>query len=147
MTVITAPAVLRSVLALGCLLACTAAPAQQRPLTGQMLADPAAPTAPVDRPAAPPGVDLATPAPPAAAYPLPPPRQATRERPRSQIGDATRAALRLQAGGEQAGPRLPILGDQATLSYARYLKSFEHPIPEYLKNTVRKDGAGASSGE
>lgn len=149
MTVIASPAVVRAVWALACLLPCTAALAQQRPLTGQMLAEPATPARVVDSPAVLPSHDLtAAPAPaPPQLDPPPPPPPASRARPRSQIGDATRAALRLQASGQQAGPPLPILGDQASVSYARYLKSFEHPIPEYLKNTVKKDGAGASSGE
>jgi hypothetical protein len=67
--------------------------------------------------------------------------------PRPQIGDTTRALLQLQASGASAGPRLPILGDQASLSYARYLESFTHPIPEFLDTSVRKQVTGAGNGE
>lgn len=138
---------MRLSIAVGCLLACALAPAQQRPLTGQMLGDTAAPrtevpaTVPATVPAPPP-VPPATPMP--APAPLAPP-------PRPQIGDTTRALLRLQASGAQAGAHLPMLGDQASLSYARYLQSFTHPIPEFLDTSVRKDitgdGIGSGSGD
>lgn len=114
--------------------------AQQRPLTGQMLGEPvpaapAANAAPVAQPAASPAV---APAPAAVTLALPA---------RPQIGDTTRALLQLQASGERAGAHLPILGDQATASYARYLESFKHPIPEYLEKSVRKDVSGSGSGD
>jgi hypothetical protein len=116
----------------------SAAGAQQRPLTGQMLGEPSAPAttpaaAPVARPAP---VPFAAPAPVALALPA-----------HAQIGDTTRALLQLQASGERAGGHLPILGDQASASYARYLDSFKHPIPEYLEKSVRKDVSGSGSGE
>ena len=38
----------------------------------------------------------------------------------------------------------PILGDQAAASYQRYLKSFEHEIPEFLKTSVKKDVSGTN---
>jgi hypothetical protein len=65
---------------------------------------------------------------------------------RSQIGDTTRDLFRLQASGQQAGQRLPILGDQATLSYARYMKSFEHEIPDFFETDVAKSKGSSSSG-
>ncbi|MCS4233249.1 DUF3613 domain-containing protein [Stenotrophomonas sp. BIGb0135] len=134
---------MRLSIAVGCLLACALAPAQQRPLTGQMLGDTAAPRTEVPATVpAPPPVPPATPMP--APAPLTPP-------PRPQIGDTTRALLRLQASGTQAGAHLPMLGDQASLSYARYLQSFTHPIPEFLDTSVRKDitgdGIGSGSGD
>ncbi|MGV6490460.1 DUF3613 domain-containing protein [Stenotrophomonas rhizophila] len=134
---------MRLSIAVGCLLACALAPAQQRPLTGQMLGDTAAPRTEVPATVpAPPPVPPATPMP--APAPLAPP-------PRPQIGDTTRALLRLQASGAQAGAHLPMLGDQASLSYARYLQSFTHPIPEFLDTSVRKDitgdGIGSGSGD
>jgi hypothetical protein len=120
------------------LLAASTAGAQQRPLTGQMLGEPAAtPPAPGVVPAAPSVAPLAVaPAPVQLALPA-----------RPEIGDTTRALLQLQASGERAGARLPILGDQASASYARYLESFKHPIPEYLEKSVRKDVTGGGSGE
>lgn len=120
------------------LAAASAAGAQQRPLTGQMLGEPGAPpTTPAAAPAARPApVPVTTPAPLVLALPA-----------RAHIGDTTRALLQLQASGEHAGGHLPILGDQASLSYARYLQSFSHPIPEYLEKSVRKDVSGSGSGE
>lgn len=120
------------------LLAASTAGAQQRPLTGQMLGEPVAPpTAPVVAPVAPSvAPPVVAPAPVQLALPA-----------RPQIGDTTRALLQLQASGEHAGARLPILGDQASASYARYLQSFSHPIPEYLEKSVRKDVSGGGNGE
>jgi hypothetical protein len=56
----------------------------------------------------------------------------------SQVGDATRYLLQLQADGNQSGKPLPMLGDEATASYRRYLKSFDHPIPDFYETTVGK---------
>ncbi|WP_164136511.1 DUF3613 domain-containing protein [Stenotrophomonas maltophilia] len=138
--------------ALACLLMAGGAQAQQQPLTGQMLGG-SAPVAAASQPLqseALATVDLA-PAPsssPAAAPPIiatdhvaPAPRPA-----RTQIGDTVRDLFRLQASGQQAGQRLPILGDQATLSYARYLKSFEHEIPDFFETDVAKSKGTSSSG-
>jgi len=134
---------MRLSIAVGCLLACALAPAQQRPLTGQMLGDTAAPRTEV-----PATVPVPPPVPPSPPMPLPAPLAPP---PRPQIGDTTRALLRLQASGAQAGAHLPMLGDQASLSYARYLQSFTHPIPEFLDTSVRKDisgdGIGSGSGD
>ncbi|WNH47199.1 DUF3613 domain-containing protein [Stenotrophomonas aracearum] len=79
-----------------------------------------------------------TPAPVVASPTPPDPRAA-------QIGDATRALLRLQASGERAGTPLPILGDQASASYKRYIDSFTHPIPAYLAPSLRPDAAGGAA--
>jgi hypothetical protein len=57
----------------------------------------------------------------------------------SQIGDTTRYVLQLQADGTQAGKPLPMLGDEATAAYHRYLKSFEHPIPDFYDTTLSKN--------
>lgn len=144
MTAFALPA-LRLALAAACLVSSPLATAQQRPLTGQMLGDSAAPRTdtPV-RPApapAPPHAALA-----AAASRAPAPRATPPAAP-AQIGDTTRALLQLQASGSQAGARLPMLGDQASLSYARYLQSFTHPIPEFLDTSVRKEIAGPGGGD
>jgi len=115
--------------------------AQQAPLTGQMLGgQDAAPVASTPRPAAPPVGPAPLPAvsAPIERYMPPPPP------PRTEIGQTTRDVLRMQAEGTHAGPRLPILGDQAAASYARYLKSFEHEIPEFLKTSVKKDVSGTN---
>jgi hypothetical protein len=64
------------------------------------------------------------------------------------MGDATQSLLAWQRSGEIASrtPR-PIAGSVASRSYERYIKSFEHPIPEHLGSTVTKSngGGGASS--
>lgn len=117
------------------------AAAQQPPLTGQMLgghnAPPAAPAPlPVAPPAGPPPLPAASA--PVERYTPPPPPS------RTEIGQTTRDLLRMQAEGAHAGPRLPILGDQAAASYQRYLKSFEHEIPEFLKTSVKKDVSGTN---
>ncbi|MDH6591323.1 hypothetical protein M2165_001212 [Variovorax sp. TBS-050B] len=56
-----------------------------------------------------------------------------------RVGDATGALLAWQRSGEIASPTpRPIAGPVAFRSYERYLKSFEHPIPEYLNSSVKK---------
>jgi hypothetical protein len=61
----------------------------------------------------------------------------------NQIGDTTRYVLQVQADGSQADKPLPMLGDEATASYRRYLKSFEHPIPDFYDTAVGKtDNSG-----
>ena len=55
------------------------------------------------------------------------------------VGDTTRYLLQLQADGSQAGKTLPMLGDEATASYRRYLKSFEHPIPDFYDTLSKND--------
>ncbi|HID7840643.1 DUF3613 domain-containing protein [Stenotrophomonas maltophilia] len=139
--------------ALACLLLTGGAQAQQQPLTGQMLGG-STPAAPASQPLQSESlatVDLATP--PAPVPQAAPAAVATADgnaaaaRPvRSQIGDTTRDLFRLQASGQQAGQRLPILGDQATLSYARYMKSFEHEIPDFFETDVAKSKGSSSSG-
>ncbi|MNL31203.1 hypothetical protein D3C87_1529790 [compost metagenome] len=64
-----------------------------------------------------------------------------------QVGDSTLNLFAWQRSGEVASrtPR-PIAGSVASRSYERYLKSFEHPIPERLGSSVTsaKNGGGAS---
>ena len=139
--------------AVACLLLAGGALAQspQAPITGQMLGD-AAPAAQPLQPRPPATVDLAAPLPasPVVASPAVASNDTAliaRHRPApAAIGETTRALFRLQASGEQAGPRLPILGDQATLSYARYLKSFEHAIPDFFETDVAGSKGTSASG-
>lgn len=139
---------------LSCLLVAGAVHAQQQPLTGQMLGGPS-PSAPATAPmqAEPlPTVELAAPAASAEMVAAQPATVATEVAPpaapraRLQSGEATRNLFRMQASGQQAGQRLPILGDQATLSYARYLKSFEHEIPDFFETDVARSKDASSSG-
>lgn len=64
-----------------------------------------------------------------------------------QVGDSTLNLFAWQRSGEVASktPR-PIAGSVASRSYERYLKSFEHPIPERLGSSVTnaKNGGGTS---
>ena len=139
--------------ALVCLLMAGGAQAQQQPLTGQMLGGsaPAAPPSQLLQSESLATVDLATPPAPVpqaapAAVAITDGNAAAARPGRSQIGDTTRDLFRLQASGQQAGQRLPILGDQATLSYARYMKSFEHEIPDFFETDVAKSKGTSSSG-
>jgi len=110
--------------------------AQQRPLTGQMLGEQPGPP-----PSTPPAAAAAAPAPAAVPVPVTPPPVSLALPPRPRLGETTRALLQLQASGERAGKAHTVLGDQASRSYARYLNSFDHPIPEYLEYSVRKNVA------
>lgn len=129
----TSPTLLGCSLALALLSA--AAAAQQAPVTGRMLGDPVVPSRTEAQVPALPAADAARPSTPG---PVPPPayRAASVATLSGEPGQATRDLIRLQASGTQAGPGLPVLGDQARASYARYLKSFEHELPEYFENTV-----------
>ncbi|MEN5004589.1 DUF3613 domain-containing protein [Stenotrophomonas indicatrix] len=125
----------------------------QQPLTGQMLGGavpaPAAaplhsePLATVDVSPLPAAAPIAAPAAPETK----PDFGGTQLQPNtSQIGDTTRSLFRLQASGEVAGARLPILGDQATSSYARYLKSFQYDIPQFFETDVATSAGSSRSG-
>jgi hypothetical protein len=63
-----------------------------------------------------------------------------------QVGDATQNLLAWQRSGEIASstPR-PIAGAVAARSYERYLKSFEHPIPERLTSSVKKTSSSTGN--
>lgn len=65
--------------------------------------------------------------------------------PRSQVGDTTRALLQLQADNSRPGTALPMLGEAASRSYQRYLKSFDHPIPEYFEAALPNPKQGGGS--
>jgi hypothetical protein len=66
----------------------------------------------------------------------------------TSVGDTTRRLLALQAGGSVAGKHLPMLGDQASAAYVRYLKSFEHPIPEFYETSLgNNNGSGSGTGQ
>lgn len=119
------------------LLVCAAsvvAHAQQAPITGQMLATatPAANTAQA----------LPTP-PPVAVQPVIDNGTASAT---TQVSEATRQLLRMQVQGSHAGKHLPIPGQEASASYQRYLKSFDHPIPEFYDTTVSKGDSSSSVG-
>lgn len=62
-----------------------------------------------------------------------------------KIGDVTRFLLQAQANGDYAGPGLPMLGNEATAAYKRYMDSFKHPIPEFFQNKVKDDTTGSAN--
>jgi len=64
---------------------------------------------------------------------------------RPVMGAATANLLALQR--ESVGRARPVAGDQASLSYARYLKSFEFPIPEKYESNIKdvKQSSGGGS--
>lgn len=114
------------------------------PLTGKLLQEPAATakTAPAT-PAA--TMSASTTVQPAAAtaQAAAPVQQAetpasTGPETRIRIGDVTHILLQAQVDGRVAGPRLPMLGATADVSWQRYLDSFKHPLPEYFENKVSK---------
>jgi hypothetical protein len=147
-----APAERYVALALGLALALPAV-AQQTPLTGRMMDGqnpapaaapaPAAQTAATDLPAPPPQAAASAPvaAPQSTDYS---PAPASDGADRAAIGDTTRQLLQMQASGSQAGNRLPMLGDEASASYKRYIQSFSHPIPEFYESKVGKNGSNSS---
>lgn len=132
------------------LLTCALAHAQTNaPLTGGAAvgAPAAAPPASAEPAAAPPvvrQVEVSTP--PAAAAPAAAPAQTAfvEENP----GDVTRALMAAQADGRRAGPGLRLQGPVATAAWRRYLKSFEHPLPQWFdsSSTSGKGGSGGGLG-
>jgi hypothetical protein len=62
-----------------------------------------------------------------------------------QVGDATHDLMAKQRSGELASSTArPIAGDVAQRSYERYLRSFDHPIPESFVNTVKSDSKSSA---
>jgi len=129
--------------------------AQQAPITGRMMDGRQAQAAPVRVAAPAAAAETSAPAMPA---PPPPPAYTTDTAPATMpapppagdtyaytaddddtVGSTTRQLLRMQASGSQAGRRLPMLGDEASASYKRYIDSFNHPIPEFYQTTIGKD--------
>ncbi|MEA3126250.1 MAG: hypothetical protein QOD67_3269 [Caballeronia sp.] len=82
----------------------------------------------------------------AQVQPAAPIKTATVTRHVTLIGDATLSILAIQRSGQLAAPPQPMLGVQASAAYARYLKSFDHPIPEHLDSSVGTVGGATSGG-
>jgi len=72
--------------------------------------------------------------------------QSDADAPVMQIGDAAHSVFALQRSGQLAAPPLPMLGAEASAAYARYLKSFDRPIPEHLDSSVGTVGGAAGGG-
>nr|WP_244173281.1 DUF3613 domain-containing protein [Caballeronia temeraria] len=56
------------------------------------------------------------------------------------VGHATESWLALQASNSAAAPAQPMPGAQAGAAYARYLKSFETPIPARFGSSFEDAG-------
>jgi hypothetical protein len=61
------------------------------------------------------------------------------------VGSATRQALDLQRSGALAAPAQPMSGDQASLAYDRYLKSFSQPIPVFFGSSLKSSDTSSTS--
>ncbi|MGO4156517.1 DUF3613 domain-containing protein [Cupriavidus sp. YAF13] len=67
---------------------------------------------------------------------------------RQEIGPHTRGILEIQRSGAQAGEQQVLHGEQAALSYQRYLATFTYPIPEfYTGQAGSKNGAAGGAGQ
>jgi len=64
----------------------------------------------------------------------------------SRVGSATTALLAMQREGQHSTNRLPMLGDEATAAYTRYLDSFTHKIPAFFSSSVTSGGENAGQG-
>ncbi|WP_439686997.1 DUF3613 domain-containing protein [Cupriavidus oxalaticus] len=62
-----------------------------------------------------------------------------------EIGADTRAILAVQREGTQAGPLLPMHGEQAALGYERYMNSFRFALPEFYTGQANASTARAGS--
>ncbi len=61
------------------------------------------------------------------------------------VDTATSDALEMQRSGLHAGGQLSMSGDQASASYARYLKSFDAPIPTFFSSSLKSDSGSSGS--
>lgn len=64
-----------------------------------------------------------------------------------QFGDITRGLIGLQASGQRAGPGQPLQGAVATAAWKRYMKSFEHPIPQWFGDGVQQQAGVVGLGQ
>ncbi|MCC9161871.1 MAG: DUF3613 domain-containing protein [Alcaligenes faecalis] len=61
--------------------------------------------------------------------------------PRIEVGPDTRSLLSMQADPDREGKVLPVHGAAANLVWERYLNSFKHPIPEYMKERIKTNSS------
>lgn len=64
-----------------------------------------------------------------------------------QIGESTAEWVQLQASGKQAAEPIPMLGEEATLAYRRYMDSFNSKIPLFFQSSLQtQPGSGQAGG-
>jgi hypothetical protein len=61
------------------------------------------------------------------------------------VGSATQQALDLQRSGARAAAAQPMSGEQASLAYERYLKSFSQPIPVFFGSSLKSNDTMTTS--
>ncbi|QOT79748.1 DUF3613 domain-containing protein [Cupriavidus basilensis] len=67
---------------------------------------------------------------------------------RQEVGPHTRGILEIQRSGAQAGELQVLHGEQAALSYQRYMATFTYPIPEfYTGQAGSKNGSGGGASQ
>ncbi len=67
---------------------------------------------------------------------------------RQEVGARVRGLLEIQRSGAQAGQAQQLHGEQAALSYQRYMATFTHPIPEfYIGQAGAQKGSGSGMGQ
>ncbi|EEH27563.1 conserved hypothetical protein [Burkholderia pseudomallei Pakistan 9] len=64
----------------------------------------------------------------------------------SEIGHATQTWFALQASNREAAPAQPMIGEAASLAYARYIESFRTKIPAFYGSAAGMSGGGGGGG-
>ncbi|PPF06835.1 DUF3613 domain-containing protein [Burkholderia pseudomallei] len=64
----------------------------------------------------------------------------------SEIGHATQAWFALQASNREAAPAQPMIGEAASLAYARYIESFRTKIPAFYGSAAGMSGMSGGGG-
>ncbi|AVA35492.1 uncharacterized protein DUF3613 [Cupriavidus metallidurans] len=62
------------------------------------------------------------------------------------VGDTTRMLLEVQRNGSQAGPQQSMTGEEAAIGYARYMRSFQYPLPEFFSSQSTGSALRGSTG-
>ncbi|AIS93935.1 DUF3613 domain-containing protein [Burkholderia thailandensis] len=65
----------------------------------------------------------------------------------SEIGHATQTWFALQASNREAAPAQPMIGEAASLAYARYLDSFKTKIPAFYESAAGMSGGGGAGAD
>ncbi|AJY44034.1 DUF3613 domain-containing protein [Burkholderia humptydooensis] len=67
--------------------------------------------------------------------------------PASEIGHASQTWFALQASNREAAPAQPMIGEAASLAYARYLESFKTKIPAFYGSAAGMSGGGGGGAD